>query len=638
MLEKIRENSQGLVAQIILGLVILTFAVSGVSSYFGNSTEKPVAVVNGEEISRAQFEQSYQQERARLEQQFGDMFSSLAGNTEYMAQFRTSVLERLIDETLQKQQARELGLAISDDFLKQTIVKMPEFQVDNQFNEERYKALLRQNNLTANQFRDLLREQFSRNQLLVGLAGSEFALPGEVKTLMALQQQTRDIEYVTLDAATYAGNVQITDEKLADYYQLNQKNYALPEKVSLQVVELKGADLASKIEVSDADIETYYNSNKDRYQTAERRRFSHILLESADENAEIKAKAEKLAAELAAGADFATLAKSNSADTISAEKGGDLDFIDKGVMDAEFDNAAFALAKVGDLSPVVKTSFGYHIIKFTGLEEGKVKTLDEVKAQIRSTLQTDKAAQQFADLQQKLAEVSFEIADNLDEAAKAIDAKVIDIAAFERNQAPASFNVPRFNDLVFSADFIASGTNSDIIEIAPQHVVVARLVEHQPAKTQPLEAVKAQVKQAVVDKESAALAKAEAERIVKELETGKALSELVAALGLKLEKSVATPRFGGELDATIRAKAFEMPKPTAEQPVRFAAAELNTGNAAVVVLSKVTEQEVKQQPARDDLARFAEQLGQSHFAVVQKALKDRAEISRHLPAQDSATE
>ncbi|OBP14950.1 parvulin peptidyl-prolyl isomerase [Rheinheimera sp. SA_1] len=624
-----------MVAQVILGLVILTFAVSGVSSYFGNTGDQAVAVVNGEEISRTKFEESLQTERGRMEQQFGEMFATLAADPQYMNNFRNSVLERLIGETLIKQQSDTLGLQISDDLLIKTITQMQEFQLEGTFNNDRYLALLRQNNLTPNKFRDILREQFVRNQFMVGVAGSEFALPGEMRSLMSLQQQNRDIEYAVLKAADFAAAVAVTDEKLAEYYQLNQSSYATPEQVSLQYVELKGTDLASTIKVTDADVEAYYQAQSARYSTEERRRVSHILLESAEEDKAVAAKAEDLLKQLQQGADFAALAKQHSADTVSAENGGDLDFITKDVMEPEFENAVYALAKAGDLSGVVKTSFGYHVIKLTEIEAGTVKPLSEVRAAITEAVQQEKAAEQFADLQQKLAEVSFEIADNLEEAATAINSTVKVMPLFSRETAVAPFALPKFLDTVFGDEFISAGTNTEVIELAPQHVIVARLVEHLPEKVKTLEEVKAQVQAAVVAKESNTLATAKADALLAQFNEGKDIRELIAAEKLTLQTAAATPRFGGALDAEIRTKAFELPKPVATKPISAGTAALASGDVSLVLVTKVTDVPSTAEPAAAELEQFAQQIGQQHFIAVQEALKQQAEIVRNLPAMTS---
>lgn len=630
MLEKIREGSKGIVAQVILGLVILTFAVSGVSSYFADNSDQAVAVVNGEEITRTRFEQSFQNERARMEQQFGEMFASLAANPEYMNNFRNSVLDRLINETLVKQHAKEMGLAISDEFLINTIRAMPEFQLDGVFNNDRYLALLRQNNLTANQFRDMLREEFSRNQLVVGIAGSEFALPSELKKLMVLQQQSRDIEYAMLKAADFAKDVEVTEQKINDYYQLNQKQFATPEQVSLEFVELKGSELAKSITVTDEDVQAYYDAQQTRYQTEERRRVSHILLEITDDEAKVQTQANELLSRLQAGEDFAALAKEFSADTVSTEVGGDLDFISKDVMEPEFEQAAFALANVGDLSAVVKTSFGFHIIKLTDIEAAKVKPLAEVKDSIIAAVQLEKASEQFVELQQKLAEVSFEIADSLQEAAAAVNSSVQQQALFSRVTASGIFVNPVLSDAVFDKDFIASGSNSEVIEIAPQHLVVFRLVEHVPEKIKALEEVKAEVIAAVTAKESSELAQAKAAALATEASQADNAASVLSAAQLNLSAAPGTPRFGGSIDAEIRTKAFELAKPMTGK-VSVGAVNLVSGDAAVVLVSKVTENTSTPEPSVAELTQFAEQLAQSHFAVVQQSLLKNAEIERRLP-------
>ncbi len=398
------------------------------------------------------------------------------------------------------------------------------------------------------------------------------------------------------------------------------------------MLQLTAADIAKSVVVADADLQAYYDANQARYQTEERRRVSHILLESADENAEIKAKAEAIATQLQQGADFAELAKKESADTFSAEKGGDLDFIEKGVMDAEFEKAAYALTKAGDISPVVKTEFGYHIIKLTEVQPGSTKAFADVKDQILATVKEEKAAEKFTELQQLLGEKSFEIADSLQEAADAVGAKVVSVPAFSRANAPAELTAPKVLETLFSEDFINAGVNSDVIEVAPQHVVVVRVNAHQPETTKKFEEVKEQVKSAVIASESSELAKAKAEAMLAEVVAGKPLADVVAAAKLTLESKAAVTRFGGDIDSDIRTKAFELAKPTEGQPTTVAMLNLASGDAALVAVTKVTDTEVTTKPPVEQLQQFADQKAQSSFGVLLAALKANAEITRSLPA------
>ncbi|WP_419571841.1 SurA N-terminal domain-containing protein [Rheinheimera sp.] len=635
MLEKIREGSQGMIAKVILGFVILTFALAGVGSYLGNTKEPVVAVVNGEDITKAEFDTALQNERNRMQQQFGDMFSSLASDTNYMNSFRSQVLEKLIDEKLQKQLMTDLNLMVSDQQVRETILAMTEFQVDGVFNNDRYLALLRQNGYEPNQFRDYLRGQMSRNQLVSSLVSSEFATESELTLLAQLQQQTRDVQYLQVKAASFADKVEVTEQMLQDYYQTNLNQFVSPETVAVDYVQLNKADIAAGIEVSDADLQAYYDANLNRYKTDERRRVSHILLESAEDNAEIKTKAEALAAQLAQGADFAELAKKESSDTFSAENGGDLDFIEAGVMDPEFEKAAFALKQVGDVSPVVKTEFGYHLIKLTAIEASQTKDFADVKTQIATELKDQKAAEKFIELQQALGEKSFEIADSLQEAAEAIGGKVVSVPAFTQGSAPAPLNAPAVVSTLFSEEFIAGGVNSDVLEVSADQVLVARISAHQPEKTKGFDEVKEQVRTAVVSQKTEEMAQAQAAELLAALQAGGSMDAVAQQHQLTVESKTAVPRFGGDLDADIRTKAFELAKPSEQAAVSYGSLTTAAGDSVVLAVTKVTNVEVTATPSKEDLEQFGQQKAQQSYAAVIAALKAKAQIVRSLEVASS---
>lgn len=635
MLDKIREGSQGTIAKGILGFVVLTFAVSGVSSYFSSSASDSVAVVNGEKITRSKFEQQFQNARNRMQQQYGEMFDTLAADKNYMNNLRLQVVNSLVDETLFTQHAKDLQMAVSEQAIKEFISKMTQFQTDGKFDQNLYEAVLRQNNLTADQLAEMVRNDLQKNQYLVGMSLSEFALPGEMATLVTLQQQTRDFDYIAIKAADFAGKVDKSEQKLQDYYQLNQAKYETPEQLALQYVELKGADLAAGITVTDADAQAFYDANLTRYKSEESRRVSHILLESAEDNAEIKAKAEALLAELKQGADFAALAKANSADTFSAENGGDLEFVAPGKFEPEFEKAAYELAKVGDVSAVVKTSFGYHIIKLTELTAPQQKPFDAVKVEIITALKAEKSHEKFMDLQQKLGEVAFEVADSLEEAAKAVGVTVKTTPLFTRNNPPAEINQPKLLDAVFNESFVDSTTNSEVIDLGNNHVVVARIAEHKKAQVRPFADVKADVEAAYVVEQSAILAEAAATSVQSDLQSGKSLQDVAVAGGYTVQQQKAQARFSGELDANIRSKVFEMPHP-ADKPSIAVVRQAN-GDSAVIALQKVTEVPPAKEATDEELYALAQQLGQVRYQAVMKSLREQAKIEM-MPMTETPTE
>ena len=633
MLEKIREGSQGIIAKSILGLVILTFALAGVGSYLSTPADTHVAEVNGEKISREDFEQAFQNERARMQQQFGEMFATLAADSAYMSNFRSEVLEKLIDETLQKQLANALGLRVSDEQVRDAIRAMSEFQIDGQFNNDRYIALLRQAGYQTEQFRELIREQLSRNQLLMGLVGSEFATAKEMQLLMALQQQQRDIDVVRFKAADFSDKVSLTEQMLQDYYTMNLSQFETEEKVAVEYIEISSQGLSDAQQVTAEEIKAYYDANQARYTREERRKVAHIMLESEEDSAAVKAETEALLADIKSGADFAELAKSKSADTFSAENGGVLDWLAPGDMDAEFEQAAFALKNIGDVSPVVKSAYGYHIIKLVELEPEQVQPLDAVSADIAATLKQDRASAAFYDLQQRLAELAFEVPDTLEEAAEAIGQKVVSTPLFSRTEATEPLSAPVVVNKLFDAGFIQEGVNSDVIELGKEHAIVVRIKQHEAARTQTLEEVKAQVEVAVKAEQSALLAKQQAETVLAELGDA-TLAQKAQQLALTLEQAQDTPRFGGTLDAEVRAKAFAMPRPQDRPAVELVT--LANGDAALVSVTAVKDTEVSTVPDAAQLERLANQQAEQAYRAVIASLKAKAEISRNLRAAQPA--
>lgn len=322
MLEKIREGSQGVIAKGILVLVILSFAFAGVSSYLGSSSVAPAATVNGEEISTTELDQAYQSERARLEQQLGEMFDALAANDAYLASIKKGVLERLVAQKLLDQAAAEMGLRVSNAQIIEAIRQEPAFQTEGKFDNDRFEAILRQLGYQQAAFRESMRVDMTRRQLISALIGSEFVLNGEAESLAKLQGQTRDIRYLLVDAEPFLGQATVTEEEAKSFYDTNPAQFERPEMVSLEYVELNAKDLVYGIEVSDELAKTYYDEHQNQYQTAEKRLAAHILIDGSTDNAE--AKAEDIHKQLENGADFAALAKSDSQDTLSGEKGGEL--------------------------------------------------------------------------------------------------------------------------------------------------------------------------------------------------------------------------------------------------------------------------------------------------------------------------
>lgn len=579
MLEKIRDGSQGVIAKGILVLVILSFAFAGVSSYLGSTTDVPAAEVNGDKITKAELEQAYQSERSRMEQQLGEMFAALSADEKYLQSIKQSVLERLVADKLIDQAAKAMGLRVSDEQIVAAMRAEPAFQTDGKFDNDRYQAILRQLGYQPQTFRDMMRVDMTRRQLTAALVGTEFVLPGEAKQLAELQGQTRDVRYVIVDSAPFLATAVVTDEQVKNYYDANQGQFMSPEMVSLEYVELNAADFAKNNPVSDEEAQTYYEEHKAQYVSNEKRLAAHILVMPGNDEAAAKAKAEDLAKQLDSGADFADLAKANSDDTLSAEQGGKLDWFEPGVMDPAFDAALFALNK-GQHSAVVKTDFGFHIIKLLDVQSGATVPFADVKAKIVAQLQDKKAVDQFYSLQSKLADTSYEVPDTLSETAKAVDVDVKTTALFSRDNAPAELNKPDLVKAAFSETVMLKGLNSEVIELEPNHVVVIRVKEHHDAGTLALAEVKANITERLKQDQANEAARAKAQELMAQVKAG--------ATDLGLVSKAKLGRGAQDVDAAIVGKAFQMPTPSTT-PVVDTVGLAN--GYAVVALDKVNAAE-----------------------------------------------
>ena len=628
MLERIREGSQGPWAMAIIVLIVLSFVFAGVSSYVSSSGVTAAAEVNGEEISQQDVERAYQSQRARLEAQFGESIGALFSDENYLRDFRLNVLDRLIADTLVLQKAEELGLRVSDKQIREAIVQMPEFQTAGTFDNERYLMLLRQNGFQPASFSNYMRQQMTREQLARAVSASDFALPAEVTLANALQQQTRNAEYLIVDSAPFASEVELSDEEVNTFYEANLAQFDTQEKVNIAYVILSVDDLKGDVTVSDEEVEQYYTENNLLYKTAEERRVSHIIIEFGDDEAAAKAKAEALVAELANGADFATLAQENSDDTFTAENGGDLDFITAGMMDEAFDDAAFSLAQVGDVSDVVETEFGYHIIKLTDIKPEEVTPLAEVSEEIRNQLATDKATDRFYSLQNDMANLAFEVPDTLEDVAGVANKPVKETGLVSAQLVPAPLNVPAVTSRVFDPAFIEEGLNSDLIELDDDTIAFVRIAEHEPQRTQSLDEVRTRIL-AQLRAEKAQQAAADwATNVVEQIKAGETPSLELGDVTLSWESKEALTRTSGELPRALVETLFTLGNAA---PDNIDIAELGSGDVGIVKVTGINQPEAL---SEDDSAALAQQIAtanaQTGYQAFIDSLRNAADVKINL--------
>jgi peptidyl-prolyl cis-trans isomerase D len=625
MLERIREGSQGPWAMAIIALIVLSFVFAGVGSYLTSPGTSAVATVNGEEISAQELDRAYQNQRAQMESQFGESVAQLFSSEEYLANFRRNALDRLIAEKLIQQQATELGLRVSDEQIRETIVQMPEFQFGGQFDNERFQTILRQNGFSPTDFRNYLRIQMTQNQLAAALTTSAFSLDSEVELANTLQRQTRDAKYAVVSADAFADSVEVSEEDINAFYNNNIASFDTEEKVKLAYVKLSVEDLKSRVSVDEDAVRTYYENNLASYGKEEERRVSHILIESGDDVDAARAEIEALRAQLDDGADFATLASENSDDTFSAENGGDLDFITPEMMDAAFDEAAFSLESVGDISDIVETDFGFHIIKLTDINEAQTKSFEEVAGDIRDSLLYDQAMEKYFELQNTLAEIAFEVPDTLEDAANAVNLPVQETAMFSRTSVPESVNSPAILEVAFSPELIDERVNSDIIEIDDENIVAVRVIEHEPQRTQSLDEVRESIEASVKATKAQEAAEAWARDVASKVRAGDDVSSLLSEKSVSWETAQAVARNSNNLASAVVETLFTL-APEGDGSIDVATTV--NGDVAVVQLEGVNDAPVLEAELGNSLKeRLGQMNGQRMYEQYIEALRSQAEVT-----------
>lgn len=620
MLEKIREGSQGPIVKIILGVIIVAFALTGVNAYLGGSADVYVAKVNGTEISRADFDRAYQNQRARMQEQFGDMFDMLAADENYISQLRASVLEELIEERLSIDFARQLGMKQSNAELRNTIRYMPEFQVNGQFNSDVYARTLMMLGFSAADFLNYMEEQSIRMLALQGLFASEFALPYETIRFQQLQNERRSGRYAVVAGENFRAAIQLSDAEIEAWYYEQAERFEVAEQIKLEYVELTYPSVLATISVTDAEVRDYYDRNPQAYATKEERRIAHILFEVGDDEQAAQQQAEAVLARLQQGEDFATLVSEYSADIFS--EGGDLGVLERGALDPDIEDAGFALTTEGELSGVIRSTFGLHILKLTSYKPQQITAFAAVADDIRENLVRVAAESEYFRLQQELARITFEVPDTLQVAAERLGLEVKVSPVVSRMGAAAGFDRPELLAQAFSPDVKERGLNSELIELDERSLVV-RSLEYQAAHTRSLAEVREQIVDVLTAEKAQEMAMQEAEQLVARIQQGD-------ISGIEFSYIEAAGRFGSDLPGAVRTELFKLPFAAQAEQTQVTAVALGTGDVAVIELTDVAVGVVEAESAEQFANRLLNDYTERAYTSLMTGLKAKADIVRRL--------
>jgi len=623
MFEYIRSH-QRLMMLLLLLIIFPSFAFFGLESYMSmGDARDTVAKVDGKEISQQELDAAQREQRERMRQMFGDQFDASVLET---PEARKEILDDLIARRVLAAEARRNLLTVSDRGLQETIGGMAGLRLpDGKFDLERYKALLAAQGMTPAMFEASLRQDMAIQQVNAAIQSTAFAPLSLAQRLSELNEQEREAQQLVFKAADYAKQVEVTDEALQSYYaQSNEFN--VPERVKAEYVVLSVDALASQITVSDTDIASYYEQNKSHYGTPEQRRASHILIAvgkdaSEEEHAAAKEKAEKLLEEVRQHPEqFAELAKKNSDDPGSAERGGDLDFFSAGMMVKPFEEAAFKL-KQNEISDLVQSDFGYHIIKVTGIKQAASRPLAEVKKQIASEIRKQLIAKKFSETAEVFNDTIYEQSESLEPVADKLQLKIQTVDNLARQVDPraadAPYNNQRFLSALFSDDALRNKRNTEAVEIAPDTLIAGRVAEYVSASKRPFEDVKAAVRERVIQRDAMTLAKAAGEKKLA------ALKEKDDATGFGASQTYSRANAQGVNPALFVA----VMKANTENLPTYAGVELPGQGYSVIRVTRVNQPAAINTAKRDaERQQIAEILAEEETLAYIETLKKRAKV------------
>ena len=524
MLDAIRKHTNGWMAKLILALITVPFALFGIDSYLNQAgRDVAVAKVNGDKISIQEYSNAIENVRNRM-QADGKVDTALLDNP----QLKQSVLDGLITRRLVNAEIRKANFKISDEQLSQHILGMPEFQEKGKFSEDIYQKTLAQNKLTATKFENDRRSELLTQQARDGLAALVSVPKGVAEQTLQYAYQQREVSAAEIKTAQFISQVKVTPEQVKAYYELHKDKFVVPEQVKLEFAMLSAASFVAQMKVDDKEIKDFYDANSAKFQGDEQRHASHILISRGTtdkDKAAAKAKAEDVLAQLRKSPkSFEALAMKYSQDP-SGAKGGDLGTFGRGAMVKPFEDAVFGM-KVGQISDLVESEFGYHIIRLDGIS-GQNTSFASLKLQIKGDLSWQKAQAKYAELADDFSNTVYEQSGSLKPAADKFNLQLQTSGWLSRDDGAKFFKNEKLMNSVFSEAVLKDKRNTEAIEVSPNNMMSARVVDYKASAPRTFDEVKGgieavlKLEQAVnlaADKGAASLAKLKAGNAGKDLE------------------------------------------------------------------------------------------------------------------------
>lgn len=629
MLQDIRDNSQGVIAKVIVGLIIAVFALFGVESIIGGFTASPpVAEVNGEEITENQLAVNTQ-----------NLLRSIGGSADGFDQdlLEELSLNQLIEQSVMKQIADGSSMTVSDDRLDRSIVETQQFQINGVFDSDLAVRTMASQGFSVSAYRETLREQMQLAQLANAFASSNFITDNELDAVARLTAQTRDLRYLSVTMGSRTLDTPISEEQIQSYYDENQDDFTIDERLVVDYVLLDKVVIAAELDVDEEAVLAQYEQERGEFEGASEKRASHILFEVGSGQSEEQALSAAVAAQarLMDGEDFAALALELSSDTLSAEEGGDIGYSDGSVFPDAIEEALATLS-VGEVSEPVVSEFGVHLVKLTEDDSNVYPELSEVRDRIERELKQSEVDLIYGERVADMSNLAFESGD-LSALSEQLGLDILRGGPFSNSGGNGVFSNQAVVDAAFSFDVYSEGNNSEVVELNEGQALVLRINEIMPESVESLDDVRGEISVIIrTDLERQAVRDIGAE-LLAAAQAGTGLEELVAANELEWIEAEAVERNSFTVNRQIVNEAFALAAPE-ENEVVWGDVILANDTYVLIELQSVTDGSV----ATLDEARRASMtetmltdLGNSDLQAVIASLKENSDIrSNTASAQD----
>ena len=621
MLNFIRERAQGWVAWFIVGLISIPFALWGVNSYLTGPSDVIVAKVNGETIKQAEYQRAFQQYRDRMRTSLGKDFDPTLFDS---LELKKSVVNGLIEQNLLLSAGKDLGQSISSGALSQMIKATPAFQRDGEFNTDLYSMVLARANLSPEKYEADLHIDSLRQELANNVQKSTIVTQSAINNVVRLEKQMREVAYGVITVYPLLESISVSDEEVKAYFDGHKADYRAPERVTVDYVELSVNEIAKGIEVNESDLQAFYMDNKNQFVGPEQRQASHILIEG-DEAVALDVLTDAIT-RLEQGEDFASLAEELSQDAGSAKEGGDLGYFQRDVMDPEFEKEVFSMASIGDVSEPVKTEFGYHLIKLTGIKASEL-SFSDAKSDVEMFYRKQEAEGLFYEQAELLADLSYENPDSLDLVSEELSLEIKTSKDILReSNATGIGKDKKVADVAFSEDVLVNGLNSAVVELNKSHLLVLHKNKHTPATQLAYNSVAPAITEQLRYINAKGKAAEMGDAILIKLKAGE---DPVSLFG---EKEWVSKQLMGRKDSNVSeqilSRAFALAKPVMEG-AEYLGFTADNGNYIVLKVSGVQEGDVSgateemQDALRNSLVRVYEGSELQSFI---NAIKSEADI------------